>query len=123
MDEEDEDYQKWNTKNEYLSFLFPNVGFDISIPLNELDDVITTKDFIIFKNSHKCYCYDGEFKPTDFIEVKKQGGNITYQEVLTTLNNIQYKVECNHHFFEGIIQSNDEELYPLSVLYEIFFGS
>ncbi len=48
MSEYDED--EYLREHAILESLFPDVGFDVSLPLEDLDDIVSPFDHIIIKN-------------------------------------------------------------------------
>jgi hypothetical protein len=120
---ENEEYENFLKEHAILESLFPDVGFDISVPLENLDDIVSPFDHIIIKNVFDCHCYDERPKNTDYIDIKKKGGNITIRDVLNELNRIKYCCECSHTFFESVTPSIDSSGNKSSTQFEIFFGS
>jgi hypothetical protein len=120
---EDDEYANYVREHAILDSLFPDVGFDVAVSLDDLDDTVSELDHIIIKNVYNCYCYDLEPKMTDYIDVKKKGGNITTRDVLNELNRIKYCCDCNHCFFELVSPCIDSSGNKSSTQFEIFFGS
>jgi hypothetical protein len=120
---EDDEYANYVREHAILDSLFPDVGFDVAVSLDDLDDTVSELDHIIIKNVYNCYCYDQEPKMTDYIDVKKKGGNITTRDVLNELNRIKYCCDCNHCFFELVSPCIDSSGNKSSTQFEIFFGS
>ena len=120
---EDDEYEKYLREHAILESLFPDVGFDVSVPLEDLDDIVSPFDHIIIKNVFNCYCYNENPKMTDYIDIKKKGGTITIRDVLNELNRIKYCCECNHSFFESVTPCIDSSGNKSSTQFEIFFGS
>ena len=50
--------QEMEEEIELINNMFPDSNFSVAIDIDELDDLITNKQFIIFKNKYNCYCYD-----------------------------------------------------------------
>ena len=98
----DEEYEY---EREQINKMFPNANFTIAIDLNDLDDVITTRPFIIVKSSYFCYCYDNNKKESEYFYVS--GNNITNKVILNTLIEQKLCLECNHQFVEGFHQVTD----------------
>lgn len=108
-----------------LESLFADVGFDISISVDELDVVLSPLDHIIIKHTFDCYCYcfDENPKNTDFIDVKKIDGNITTRDVLNELNKIKNVCECAHRYCEFIGPCIDSSGNKSNTQFVICFGS
>lgn len=122
--------------------LFPNIGFTLSIPRDELDNELSNLDMIIIKNDKEvCGCeacescgyttcdfcggYNVSTLPeTDYIEVKKPIGqeSITVRDVVNKLNEIHYEsqfpIMFNPSFLEDIFPSIGS-----NVQFEMYFGS
>jgi hypothetical protein len=120
---EDDEYENYVREHAILDSLFPDVGFDIAVSLDELDDTVSELDHIIIKNVHDCYCYIQEPKMTDYIDIKKKSGGITTRDVLNELNRIKYCCDCNHRFFELVTPCIDSSGNKSSTQFQIFFGS
>lgn len=119
MTEEEE--AKYNLEQDIIDSLFPDVGYEIGISLDELDEIISIHDHIVIKNTYNCYCYNDEPKNTDYIDVRKIGGNITIRDVLNKFNQIKFCSDCNHRFIEDIYPCNSGD--TLSTQFEMFIGS
>ena len=139
--EEEAEYEA--EEREYES-LFPNLGFTLSIPRDELDDELSNLDMIIIKNDKQicgcevCECcgwtvcdwcggYDSntmQLPQTDYIQVKKPAGHesITIRDVITKLNEIQYEQQFPKMFNPCFL----EKIYPSEgsiVQHEMWWGS
>ena len=68
--------QKRRRDQNLLKELFPDVGFEVSVPLENLDDIVSQYDHIIIKNVFNCYCYTDRPKMTDYIDIKKKEGGM-----------------------------------------------
>jgi hypothetical protein len=49
---------EYETQFDELNNIFPNANFTISMDIEELDEVVTDKKFIVVKQNYNCYCYD-----------------------------------------------------------------
>ena len=43
---------------EQMNNMFPTAQFEVAINIEEIDKLITDKQFIIVKNTYSCFCYD-----------------------------------------------------------------
>jgi len=86
--------------------MFPNANFVISIPIEELDDVISTEPLIILKLTHTCYCYKNPKVPEWFnIRCTK----MTNKNILNELIKQNLTLNCNHRFIEGFFKQTDTQ--------------
>jgi hypothetical protein len=53
------DYHNYVTEQLIIDQMFPRAKFVVSIPLPEIDDVVTDLKQIIIKQTFDCYCYVG----------------------------------------------------------------
>ena len=49
---------EYETQFDELNNIFPNANFTISMDIEELDEVVTDKKFIVVKQNYNCYCYE-----------------------------------------------------------------
>ena len=113
-EQEKKEYEEYEKNQEQIDKIFPNANFHIDIHLSILDDIFTTKKQIFITHSHNCYCYTGNYRPTEFFEIK--GDKITYRYIFNELIRQGLNVECNHCFFEGFDKTTN-------IQYSICFGS
>ena len=93
---------------------FPNAKFTISIPYDELDEIITNEKEILLKYRYNCYCNENKKKKIERFIVK--GDCITNRLCINKLIDEGFDLGCNHHFLEGFNENSDYE-------FEIFTGS
>jgi len=84
----------------------------IVVSINELDEIITQKDFIVIRETFTCYCYGQSIKAKYYL-IQHQ---ITHRNILAELMKQRFKKRCNHIFYEGLNKINDH-------FYEICWGS
>jgi len=101
----------------YLEQQFGCPDFDISIPITELDDVVSNEPDIVIKNTYTCYCYSDCYRPTDYFLIR--GNCITNRIIIHELIRQKFNPDCNHRFLEGFVKSNN----PFSMEYECYMGS
>jgi len=86
-----------------LQKMYPDINLAISFcSIEEQDAVVSPRDTVILKNAKTCACRTGRPKISDFIEVRRRGGGVTYRDIFETLNRERYGGECGHNFLEGI---------------------
>lgn len=100
----------------YLEQQFGRPDFDISIPINELDEVVSDNPEIVIKNTYGCYCYTGCYRPTDYFVIR--ANRITNRVIIHELIRQGFDPRCNHIFLEGFNKCN-----PCSIEYECIMGS
>ena len=88
---------------EQIHNMFTNAQFEVAINIEEMDKLVTDKNYIIVKNTYNCYCYDDFKKNTDYFYIK--GENMTYRYVIEQLIEQGLKLDCNHHYLEGFYKT------------------
>jgi hypothetical protein len=96
---------------------YPDLKFSICcINSKDIHNVVSYEKTIILKNTYTCYCYDGNYKPSDYIIIKSKNGKITYHDIFYQLEQQNFETGCNHNFLEGLNKISNCE-------YEMLFGS
>ncbi len=101
---------------EQIHNMFTNAEFEVAINIEEMDKLLTDKNYIIVKNTYSCYCYDNCKKNTDYFYIT--GENMTYRYVIEQLIEKGLKLECNHHYLEGFYKTEGSDCQ-----FEIWVGS
>lgn len=123
-----DDEESFEKNQEELRRLFPDVGFEISIPLDELDDELSSLDKIFVELDTEYYDEDYEFEtqPNFIVVIKlKNKTHITIRDVIQKLNDIKYTRYSDHRFLEMVYIRTDlvvNNEYPLNI-FEMYFGS
>lgn len=89
---------EYEAEFELLEALFPHAQFTISIPIEELDDVVTQEPVIMVKQTYQCHCYSECSKETEWFCIR--GCSITNKFILNELIQQGLKLECDHQFIE-----------------------
>ena len=113
MEKTDEQFE---CEIEQIHNMFPNAQFEIAINIEEMDNLVTDKKFIIVKNTYSCYCYDDCKKNTDYFYIR--GENMTYKYVIEQLIEQGLELDCNHIYLEGLYKTKDSDCQ-----FEILTGS
>jgi hypothetical protein len=92
---------------EQMNNMFPTAQFEVAISIEEIDKLITDKQFIIVKNTYSCFCYDNCKKNTDYFYIR--GQNITYRYVIEQLIEQGLQLDCDHHYLEGVYKTKGSE--------------
>ena len=87
--------------------MFPNAKFTVSIPIEDLDDVVSTEPVIIVKLDYTCYCYSK--RPKEPVRFKIQCAKMTNKNILKELINQNLTLKCNHRFIEGFFKKTDTQ--------------
>ena len=109
MDDTEEQYQ-YEYEIKQIEEMFPNAKFSIAINIEDMDNIITEQTNIVVKHTYACYCYDNCNKNTDFFYITNRQDDkmkMTNKFIITELIKQGLKLECNHVFLEGFIQSKD----------------
>lgn len=96
---------------------FPNAKFTIAINYDDLDEKITDEKQIVIKNAYTCYCYEGNYRPTDYFIVSND--NITNRIVIQELIRQGFDPDCNHNFLEFFHKTSNSD----SIEFEMYMGS
>ena len=117
--EEEFDMEVFEKEQDELRRLFPDVGFDLSITLEDLDTNLSTLDKI-FIDIADCCDYEEEPQPFFIVVLKKKDEtHITYRTVIQRLNEIKYTKRCDHNCLE-MIKPLDRDT---NNVFELWFGS
>tara|TARA_B110001469_G_C9461892_1_gene232711 strand:+ start:329 stop:664 length:336 start_codon:yes stop_codon:yes gene_type:complete len=111
MAETDEEYAK---ELEEMERLFPDAKFEVTICLNELNDIVTSKKKITIQHTYTCYCYGDDPLPTKYFII--EGDKLTNKYIIDELIKQGLTMNCNHIFLEGFNELHDN-------MYEIMVGS
>ena len=110
-------YDQFENEKNMINQEFPNTQFTISIPYNELDNVVSMDSTIYILDSRYCYC--NEHNPLDTRIFKITSNRpITNRIVLKELIRQRLSIDCNHHFVEGFHKLNNNPR-----MFEILTGS
>jgi len=97
--------------------MFMDAEFNVAIPSNELDDVVSTDKTIIIKHTRSCYCYGDEPLPTQYFTVECENHNeLTNKYIIHELIKQNLRMNCNHVYLEGFHNLHDN-------VYETMAGS
>lgn len=99
-----------------INNMFPNAQFEVAINIEEIDKLITDKQFIIVKNTYSCFCYDNCKKNTDYFYIR--GRHMTHRYVIEQLIEQGLQLDCDHHYLEGFYKIKDSDCQ-----FEIWTGS
>ena len=117
------DEEKYEKEQTELRQLYPDIGFNISMSLDDLGEELSSLDKIFLEIDINCCMYDGNVRVENEVEfiviLKKEGKSfITTRDIIQKLNDIKYKKNCDHIFLEMIYRkSNTEDVF------EMYFGS
>lgn len=89
---------EYEAEIELIETMFPNAQFTVSIPIEELDDVVTNEPVIMVKQTYTCHCYTNCNRQTEWYSIR--GSNITNKYILNELIKQGLKLECDHQFIE-----------------------
>ena len=93
---------------ELLEQMFPDAEFTVSIPIEEIDDVVSTEPIIIMKLNYNCHCYSDSAKVADWFNIRcNTDGKITNKTILNELVRQNMKLECDHRYIEGFQKITD----------------
>lgn len=102
------------------SKIFITSGFSVAISFHELDDIITTRNNIVIKQTVCSVCFEKEESENEclnkYYQVKCK--KMTYKNVLLELDKQNFSIDCNHIFVESI-----DEIEPNLGLFELGCGS
>jgi len=97
--EEEDNYER---QCKLIDDMFPGAKFTISIDLNDLDNIVTDKKFIIIQQTFNCYCYDNMNTKNKLYTVKcLENESLTNEYIINELIKQGLKVNCNHIFLES----------------------
>jgi hypothetical protein len=120
--DEEAEFRKFECERKIIDELFPNAQFEISIELENLDSIITTKKEIKLLQTFDCYCYQGiegtsnaNTKSDKLFIIKSNNNPMTIRYIINELIKQNFTLECNHRFLEEL-QVNGHNL-------EYFLGS
>ena len=101
----EEEYEK---EFKELDEMFPNANFTVSIPIEDIDDIVSTENVIMVKCSYNCHCYSACPKVPNWFNIRcPTDGKITNRTILNELVKQNLNLECNHQFIEGFDQLTD----------------
>lgn len=108
-------YEQYEREFRMIEDMFPNAKFNVCIPIEDLDNIITDeKEIIVIQKIH-CYCY--KRKRTKYFTIKcNENEFLTNKYIITELMNQKMKMQCNHRFLEEIHKNKEN-------IYEIYAGS
>ena len=101
-----EDEAKYDEEYRKINEIFGDTDFTISIDCDELDELLTDKKQIIIKQDYNCYCYDAKINSKYYTIC---GNKLTLKYVLLELKRQGLKIDCNHHFIEGFIETKHSD--------------
>ncbi len=78
-----------------IEIMFPNAKFTISMPLEDLDKVITDQPHRMIKHTYNCYCYDECPRNAELYYIS--GESLTILFILQKLIAQELVLDCNHH--------------------------
>ena len=100
--------EEYENEFEKLEEMFPDASFTVSIPIEDIDDVVSTENIIMVKCSYKCCCYSTCPKVSEWFNIRcPTDDKITNRTILNELMKQNLKLECNHQFIEGFDQITD----------------
>lgn len=114
MIEEEDEY--FEIDQAYLEEHFGRPYFDIAIPIDELDDLVSDKNEIVVKNTYDDDDDGGGYRPTDYFIIR--GTRITNRVIINELIRKEFNPNCNYRFLEGFRKCNMS-----SIEYECIMGS
>ena len=109
-DMDNDEYRAFEEEQQQLDEIFGDIDFTVSIPLNDMDDLLTDRTWIVIKNIYTCYCYEHEPRTADYFVIC--GDSLTIKYVLLELKKQNLHLDCNHRFIEGF-QKDSECQYSL----------
>ena len=101
---------------EYMRRLFPNAMFDIDIPYQDLNDLVTDEKRIIIEHTYRCRCYSNRELLGKTVHFYISGEKLTNHNVLDELIKQNLVLDCDHSFLEGFNKISDG-------CYELIVGS
>ena len=105
LEKTEDEYEK---EFELIQEMFPDANFTVSIPIEELDDVVSTEQTIVMKLNYNCHCYSECPKVCDWFNIRcNTDGKITNRTILNELIKQNLKLECDHQFIEGFDKTTD----------------
>lgn len=117
VSESDSDSSDIDYEEEYkiINEMFPDLDFTISMSIKELNKVVTQKNKIQVVQRYNCYCYSDR-KPKKKSKVFIiEGENITHKYILEQLINQGFKIKCNHRYYEGLSQHNNDYTFIIDL--------
>ena len=103
-----EQEQEINDEIAWMDERFKDANFTVSIPKNELDDLLSEEPQIIIKQTFTCPCYNCECcdRPMNkFFCITND--NMTQANVIDELIKQNLECDCDHNFLEGFDQETD----------------
>jgi hypothetical protein len=108
------DDEEIDAESEYMFNTFPKAQFEICIPMNELDKILTDEKEIIILDDNNCTCFmNTKVKKNKGVNYSITGDNITYRYVIEKLIEYGFKKKCNHMFLEGIGEYGNSRIFFL----------
>jgi len=95
--------EEYNNEFDKINIMFPNAQFTIVIDMVDMDELITSNQYLIIKHSYDCYCYADCNKSTEYYYIK--GEHITQKYVIKQLIHQGIDLDCNHCFLEGFYKT------------------
>tara|TARA_R110002153_G_scaffold80852_3_gene205093 strand:+ start:170 stop:586 length:417 start_codon:yes stop_codon:yes gene_type:complete len=94
----------------WLDERFKDANFTVSIPKNELDDLLSEEPQIIIKQTFTCACYGcgndiNNRPPNKYFCITND--NMTQANVIDELIKQNLECDCDHHFLEGFDQETE----------------
>jgi len=119
------DYKDYVIEQTIIDNMFPGAKFVVSIPLNEMNNVVSDLKQIIVKQTFDCYCYagiptrsqvdnderrissgdDGRVVPKWFPIHCRDNEKMTNKHIIQELIRQDMSLLCNHCFLEGFVKS------------------
>ena len=105
-DNEKKNYRIFEFKQKIIEELFPNAKFDVSIDINELDKVISTKKKMKLIQTFNCWHYKDNPKP-DKTFIIKSNKPMTRRYIINELIKQNFELNCEHMYLESLEVNND----------------
>ena len=95
-----------NCEMTQINSLFPNAKFVISLSVNELNKIITTKKEVKLIQTFDCYCFDNCPKQNKTFIIRSEEP-MTTKYIINELIKKDFTLDCNHRFLESIEIKDD----------------
>ena len=99
--------EQYQTEFNLINEMFSDAKFNVSIDIDELDDVLSTEKTIVVKQTFTCHCYSNCNKHPSFYIIR--GETMSQKYVIQELINQKFKIECDHQFIEGFDKLNETQ--------------
>lgn len=88
---------------------FPDSNFIVTIPLDNIDDLVTDHISLLIKIEYNCGCFDEERFPQYYYIQGKKGQQLTNKFVIQELLRQGYNTECIHDYLDGFRRVEDTQ--------------